>query len=210
MSHWITIGATVENEVVIASTDNIALEAITEKDFDIIVKTYGVSPVEYQLLIGKNYDYRIRYNNIRSIFLENYNRSDHLQELSSIYEKRLEILQSLRGRIEHALTKYKPLISQQLTIYQEKGREARDILENPLSKYIDSGFVKDFSLEMNLDIIAAAKLVDSKFKNWQEHLQKIERLRIRYFNAIKSAKTEDEFTQIKQGIDNDFFINMLM
>lgn len=208
---WIAIGATVDNIVIAAADDILLLEIAAELDFDVIVRVYGVTNQEYAELKNKNYNYKIKFNNIRSTYLEYVNNKDsRLQEMSNVYSKRIELLQSVRGRYEHASNKYKPLFPHQYEIYEQKYKEALDIINNENSIYRIDGYVKDYAAEKLMEIDIAASLIIAKYNNWHAYLRKIERLRLRHFALIKHAKTDNDFTSISSIIDNDFFINMLM
>ena len=207
---WIAIGATVENVVIAAHEEITLLETIAEHDFDVIVKIYGLSDGEYNEIKSGNYDYRIRFNNLRSVYLERIGRSEETKQLSRIYTKRIQQMVAMRGRYEHAFNKHRALLSQQYEIYESKAMEAKDIINNPNSAFFLDGYVKDYAEESNMDVLAAATLIWAKYTNWHEYLRKIERLRLRHFNALKTAKTDEDFLALAAQVDKDFFINMLM
>lgn len=207
---WIAIAATVDNIVIAAVDDVVLLEEVAEYDFDIIVKIYGVSDIEYSKLKDGNFSWQIKFNNLRSTYLEPINKSAYYQNLSRIYIKRLTQLSAARGRFEHAFNKHKVLLSQQYIIYDAKANEAKDILENPNSVYVSDGYVNDYAEEIGIDIKSAATLVLTKYISWHEHLRKLERLRLRHFKAIKTAISNEEFTFAEAALDKDFFINMLL
>jgi hypothetical protein len=207
---WIAIAATVDNIVISVSDDITLLREISDYDFDIIVKICGVSEKEYTDLKTGNLSWRVRFNNIRSTYLEPFEKTSHQKELSEIYKQRLLQIIGLRGRFEHALNKHKALLSQQFIIYESKVNEAKDILANQNSIYYNDGFVKDYSEESGLDIRTAASLIITKYNNWYEYLRKLERLRLRHFKLIKTAKTSYDFENASSLIDKDFFINMLL
>lgn len=207
---WIAIAATVENEVVAAHEEIVLLEEAAEEDFDVVVKIYGVTDDEHAALKSRSWNWRIRFNNLRSTYLEPVERSERARTLSEIYSKRLEMMSGLRGRFEHALNRHRPLLSQQLTIYEAKCAEAKHILTFSDSDHRDDGFIKDYADEVGIDVDAAAQLVALKHDGWYQHLRNIERLRIRHFSAIKRARTLEEFKDAEKAIDKDFFINMLL
>lgn len=207
---WIAIGATVENIVIAAHDDITLLETISEYDFNVIVKIYGLSDGEYNELKAGNFDYRIRFNNLRSVYLERTKRSQEAQQLSRIYIKRMQQMAAMRGRYEHAFNKHRALLSQQYEIYEAKAAEAKDIMTNQSSPFVSDGYVKDFAEETGMEILAAATLIWAKYSNWHEYLRKIERLRLRHFKALKKARTDEEFLELSAQVDKDFFINMLM
>lgn len=207
---WIAIGATVDNIVITVNDDIILVEEAADYDFDVIVKIYQVSDDEYKSLKNGNLSWRIRFKSLRETYLEPIVKSQNQLELTGAYARRINQLINVRGRFEHALNKHKPMLSQQLTIYEAKVLEAKEIVSDPSSKYVDDGFVKDYAEEKKLDIRTAATLIITKHENWYEHLRKIERLRLRHLTAIKKAKTSAEFAKVAADIDKDFFINMLL
>jgi hypothetical protein len=207
---WIAIAASVENEVVYAHDDVTVLEHISEYDFEIIVKIYGLTESEYDSLKRGEYSYRIRFNNLRSTYLEPFKRSANVEKQSRIYAARANQLTSAKGRFEHALNKHKSILSQQSWIYECKSNEASDILVDPNSPFRQDGFVFDYANEKNIDIDTAAKLVQTKYTGWYNYMRKIERLRVRHFDLIKRATTEHDFKSASDLLDKDLFINMLL
>lgn len=207
---WIAIAATVDNVVIAAIDDVVLLEEAADYDFDIIVKIYQVSDNEYNSLKTGNFSWRIRFKSLRETYLEPITKTQNQLELTATYSRRLTQLVNVRGRFEHALNKHKPMLSQQLTIYEAKLAEAKDIVANPHSQYMNDGFVRDYAEERGLDIKTASVLIITKHTNWYEHLRKIERLRLRHLTAIKKAKSSVDFAKVNAAIDKDFFTNMLL
>ena len=207
---WIAIAATAENDVIAAHDDIVMLETVSEYEFDAIVKVYGVSEDEYQNLKQGMYDYRIRFNNLRSTYLEPWTRDQHVQVLSRIYTARINAVNGIKGRLEHALNKHRTMLTHQTNVYEAKAREADHIQKNPDSPYRLDGFVSDYAEEKGLDIDTAAAIVSLKYNGWYQHMRKIDRLRLRHFNAIKLARTEEDFKSAAAALDKDLFINMLL
>lgn len=209
MSSWIAIAATIDNQVIIAHDEIVLLQEISEYDFDVTVKIYGVLPNEYNALKEGNFNFRIKFNSLRSTELIPIEKSEHAMSLTDIYKKRLHHIINVRGRFEHALNKHRPLLSnQQQLIYDEKVKEAEFIVKNKTYDY--DGFVSDYASEKGLDIPTAANYIITKHKGQVEYLRKIERLRIRHMTAFKKARTAKEFDLAQSAIDKDFFINMLL
>jgi len=207
---WIAIAATAENDVIAAHDDIVMLETVSEYEFNAIVKVYGVSEDEYQNLKQGLYDYRIRFNNLRSTYLEPWARDQHTQVLSRIYTARINAINGIKGRLEHALNKHRTMLTHQTNVYEAKAQEADHIQKNPDSPYRLDGFVSDYAEEKGLDIDTAAAIVSLKYNGWYQHMRKIERLRLRHFNAIKLARTEEDFRSAAAALDKDLFINMLL
>jgi len=208
---WIAIATTVENDVIIAHDDITVLEQIAEFDFDVIVKVYGISDDEYNELKCESYEYRIRFKNARSTYLESWTRDVRCHTLSSIYATRISAFYTMKGRFEHALNKHRTLLTHQTNVYEAKYKEALHIKEHASrSPYTLDGFVRDYAEEMNIDINTAASIIIMKYDGWYQHMRKIERLRIRHCRAIKIAKTIDDFKRASTALDKDLFINMLL
>jgi len=207
---WIAIAATAENDVIAAHDDITLLETVSEYEFDAIVKVYGLTEDEYQSLKLGNYDYRIRFNNLRSTYLEPWTRDQRTQILSRIYLARINAINGIKGRLEHALNKHRTLLTHQTNVYEAKAREADHIRKNVDSPYRMDGFICDYAEEKGLDIDTAAAIVSLKYNGWYEHMRKIERLRLRHFNAVKLARTEEDFKKAAADLDKDLFINMLL
>lgn len=207
---WIAIAATVENYIVAANDDLILLETAAEMDFDIIVRVYGVSDDEYSALKSKNLEFRLRFNNFRSTYLEPITRPKLIKDLSKTYDLRIQHMDRLKGRFEHALNRYRNFLSKQNIIYSQKVEEAQSILNDATSRYIDDGYVKDYSDDTGMDVFSAANLIVTKDQNRRDYLRKIERLRIKHFTAAKILTTAEEFDAAWTEVDRDFFVNMLM
>lgn len=209
MSSWIAIASTVDNQVIIAHDEIVLLQEISEYDFDVIVKIYGVVPSEYNALKDGKFDFRIKFNSLRSTELIETEKTEHANALTEIYRRRLHHIINVRGRFEHALNKHKSLLStQQQIIYNEKVKEAEEIINNQYTTY--DGFVSDYAAEKNMDLLSAANYIITKYNGHKEYLRKIERLRIRHMTAFKKAKTAKDFELAQSAIDKDFFINMLL
>jgi hypothetical protein len=205
----ITIATTVDNTVIYSSHNMILLREISELDFDVIVREYNMSGPQIDRL---HLAARLKINSITNIEVEAIDfLSPREKELQLIYMFRITLMENTIGRFEHALrSKHRYLISEQSRIYDAKYFEAKDILSNTYSSYAINGFVKDYAEELNLNIISAANIIISKFENEQEHLRKLERLRIRHINAIKRINSIDDHTKVKHQIDKDFLLNMLL
>jgi transposase-like protein len=207
---WIAIAATAENDVIAAHDDMVLLETVSEYDFDAIIKVYGVNEQEYQSLKQGSYNYRIRYNNLRSTYLEPWERDARIQRLSAIYTARINAINGIKGRVEHALNKHRTTITHQTNVYEAKAREAEHIRDNSWSPYRQDGFVRDYAEETGIDIDTAAAIVLMKYDGWYQYMRKIERMRLRHFNAVKIACTEDDFKAAAAALDKDLFTNMLL
>lgn len=204
---WIAIAATVDNLVIAANNDITVLEQISEMDFGTIVKIYGLSDGEISQLKNGNLDFRIRFNNLRSTYLEPFDRPQEIKDLSRIYAKRAEVFMSMKGRFEHALNKHRTVLSHQVEIYQMKYQEARDIAGG--GDVVD-GFVHDYATENGMELLDAANLIIAKHEDKYQHLRKIELLRLRHFRLLKMARSQEDFDHLAAELDKDFFINMLM
>lgn len=203
---WIAVAATIDNIILAVHDDILVLETIAEMDFGTIVKIYGLSDDEIRTLKSGNLEYRIRFNNLRSTYLEPFARPPESREMSEIYSRRAAAFISMRGRFEHALNKHRAVLSHMNQVYQFKHAEALEILQGRPT----DGFVSDYARELGMDTREAAALVIAKHDDMQQHLRKIELLRIRHFGRLKSAKTKADFDLLASEMDKDFFINMLM
>lgn len=205
----IAIASTIEN-IIIATSDNyILLKEIFEFNFDIIVKEYNLSDDNFNLL---SYPCRLKFNNIRDVIVEKITQfSQKDQELIHIYQYRKFLFDSTIGRYEHALrSKYRSLLTEQSRIYDAKFFEAEHIISFNDSPYRKNGFVKDYSEELSIEISVAANMIITKHNNEKEHLKKLERLRIRHFSAIKRIQSKYDYQTVKDQIDKDFLLNMLL
>ncbi len=207
---WIGIATTTDNHIVAANDDITLLELVSENEFDVVTRVYGVTDDEYAELKSGNYQFRLRYKNPRSVYLEPWERSQRAVTISDYYRIRLELITSIRGRYEHALGRFRTILSTQPWIYEKKAEEARSILTDPASPFVKDGFVADYAAETGIDSVVAAKIIDLKSRGLLDHLRKVERLRIRHFRLIKKAKNRDDALEILAEVDKDFYINMLL
>ena len=72
------------------------------------------------------------------------------------------------------------------------------------------GLVEDYAEETNLDLATAASLIINKYQNRVYTIRKLERLRIRFQNMIRSAKNKEEFAVVRARMDEDSFLSMMM
>lgn len=204
---WIAIAATVDNLIIAAHDDIVMLEQISAMDFGSIVKIYGLSDAELGHLRAGNLDFRIRFNNLRSTYLEPMTRPKEVVDLSLVYRRRAQMYAAMKGRFEHALNKHRSVLSHQMTVYHLKYIEACQILEG---RDVVDGWVNDHAEEHGMTRLESASLIVAKHNDMVQHLRKIERLRLRHFHRLKMAKTEEDFNLLSAEMDRDFFINMLM
>lgn len=70
--------------------------------------------------------------------------------------------------------------------------------------------VEDYAEETGLDLLTAASLIANKYQNRVQTIRKLERLRIRFQNMIRTAKNKEEFAVVRARMDEDSFLSMMM
>jgi len=206
---WLPVAATIENEVVYACEDMDELQWLTEPYFNVIPKIFAFSDDEISWLKGKNYDFRIRYNGHRAVYLESVKRKEETIQLSKLLTYKHKLYTLFKGRLEHGWHKAATLMPQLDLVYERKYQEALKVLDGDQFLARD-GLVADYALETGMKIEEAAMLIKVKHENAMTHARKLERLRIRHMAAIKKAKTLEDLEKIHAAIDKDLFTNMLL
>ena len=208
---WLCVAANIENEVVYACEDMEELQWLTEPYFNVIPKIFALKDEEIEWLRAGQFDFRIRYNGHRAVYLEKIERKDDTRQLSKLIMYKHKLFNLFRGRIEHGWHKAKSLMPELDLVYERKYKEALDILENKdTSIYYHDGLVADYALETGMKMEHAARLIKVKHENAMTHVRKLERLRIRHMTAIKRAKALEELEKVHGAIDKDLFTNMLL
>lgn len=208
---WLCVAANIENEVVYACRDMEELQWLTEPYFNVIPKIFSLNDEEIEWLNAGNYEFRIRYNGHRAVYLNGINRSEEAQKLSKLITYKHRLFTIFKGRINHGWYKVKSIMPELDLVYERKYKEAIDILElKNNSIYFSDGLVSDYALETEMKIEHAARLIKVKHENSLAHIRKLERLRLRHMNAIRKATTLEELEKANYAIDKDLFTNMLL
>ena len=207
---WLPVATTIENEIVYACDDMEELQWLTEPYFNVIPKIFSLTDIEINHLQNGNFNFRVRYNGHRNVYIEDVDRNEDTAKLSRLIMFKHRLLKLFKGRIEHGLHKSSSIMPFLDILYERKYNEAIDILSFPFSPYRQDGLVSDFALEVDMDIEHAARLIKVKHENAMSHARKLERLRLRHMRAIKKANTLEELEMIHAAIDKDLFTNMLL
>jgi hypothetical protein len=210
MMSWLPVATTIENEVVYACANMEELQWLTESYFNIIPKVFSLTEKEIQNLRARNFEFRIRYQGHRNVYLEEISRKTETIDLTKLIMMKHKLFLLFKGRLEHGWHKAKSLMPELDSIYKQKYKEAIDILAFRDSPFRQDGLVLDYALETGMDIEYAAKLIQVKHENAMTHSRKLERLRLRHMSAIKKANTLEELEIIHAAIDKDLFTNMLL
>lgn len=206
---WLPVAATVENEVVYSCHNMEDLQWLTEPYFNVIPKIFALTDSEIENLRNRHFDYRIRYQGHRNVYLEEINRKEETVQLTKLISMKHKLYNIFKGRLEHGWHKATSIMPQLDMVYERKYREAIDILAHGGWTSCD-GLVSDYASEKNIPIRDAAMLIKVKHENAMSHVRKLERLRIRHMNAIKKANSLEELEVIHAAIDKDLFTNMLL
>ena len=207
---WLPVATTIENEIVYSCQNMEDLQWLTEPYFNVIPKIFLLTDIEIENLRNRHFDFRIRYQGHRNVFLEEIDRKEDTVKLSKLIMMKHKLFHIFKGRLEHGWNKAKSLMPELDIVYERKYNEAVDILAFLDSPYRRDGLVLDYALEMNMPIEHAARLIQVKHENAMSHVRKLERLRLRHMSAIRKANTQEELEIIHAAIDKDLFTNMLL
>lgn len=205
--NWIALAASAENYL-LAWHENLALlESACLGEFRAICRVYSISDIEYEQLKNQNLDFSIKFSGPRTTELVGSKKPNDLELLSEILQTRVSLTNELHQRISHGYKRFATVVPWQQDAYRLKEQQAIAVLNGITS---DIGFVEDYAAEVNLDIEIAARMILTKAKNHNDLIRKLERLRIRHQEAIRSASTKIEFAQARARMDEDAFLSMLM
>lgn len=205
--NWIALATSAENYL-LAWHENLALlESACLGEFRAICRVYNVSDIEHEQLKNRNLDFSIKFSGPRTTELVGSKKPDDLKLLSEILQTRVSLIGELHQRIGHGYKRFTSVVPWQLDAYRLKEEQACAALNGNTSNI---GFVEDYAAEANLSIEVAARMILTKSKNHNDLIRKLERLRIRHQEAIRSASTKLEFAQVRACMDEDAFLSMLM
>jgi hypothetical protein len=204
---WLALACTAENEVLAWSENLSTLESACEGEFRAICRIYGVDDLQAQQLRRFNLDFKLKFNGPRVTTLVPYRKDLEVMALSNALQVKVGLISELNQRIAHGFKRFTPVVEWQVEAYEEKYREALNVLEG-LEK--DAGMVKDYAEEAGLTIDVAASIIVNKYHDRKFLIRKLERLRIRHQLAIRNAKNKEEFAQCRAAMEEDSFLSMMM
>ena len=204
---WLALACTAENEVLAWSENLSTLESACQGEFRAICRIYGVEDLQAQQLRQMNLDFKLKFNGPRITTLIPYRKDLELMSLSNALQTRVGLIAELNQRIAHGFKRFSPLVEWQVEAYEEKYRQAVGVLNGDTTNV---GMVTDYAEEAGLDIDVAVGIIVNKYQNRKFLIRKLERLRIRHQQAIRKAKSKEEFSKCRAAMEEDSFLSMMM
>lgn len=205
--HWLALACTAENEVLAWATDMPVLEAACLGEFQAICRIYGVSDLHASQLQKNNLDFKLKFDGPRNTEFLAHRKSMEATILSHQLQARVNLVIELQQRLAHGFKRFEHRFEWQHEAYEEKYRQAENVF-NGLTE--DVGMIQDYAEESGLTINVAAGLIINKYHNRKFLIRKLERLRIRFQNMIRTAKNKEEFAVVRARMDEDSFLSMMM
>lgn len=205
--NWIALACSAENHVLAWNESLALLESACASEFRAICRVYGVDDIEYQQLKNGNLDFRVKFSGPRNTELVGSKKTNDLESLSQLLQARVNMLSELHQRLAHGYKRFANVVSWQDTAYLLKKGQAYAVLGGVRN---DIGFVEDYAEEAKLDLEVAARMIIVKSTNQEALIRKLERLRIRHQEAIRSASNKLELSKARAAMDEDAFLSMLM
>ena len=205
---WLALACNAENEILAWHEDLSLLESACSGDFRAICRIYGIDDLFAEQIKQGNLDLRLQFNGPRNTDCIGHKKDNTMSALSEILTMRVAYMSELHQRIGHGYKRFIPVVDWQLESYEEKYRQALEVLNDPTTS--EAGMVEDYAEESGLPLNVAAGIIINKYKNRKALIRKLERLRTRHQIAIRKATTKEEFLQIRASMEEDSFLSMLM
>lgn len=113
-------------------------------------------------------------------------------ELSNLYRMKLTAAFKVMDLLRYHRLKYLSSFEFHGMIYEEKARQARDLLETQEVDEQKHSYVTSYAKVSDLTPLAAARLIKLKHEMFHQEMALNEALRIKYFNIIKRSSDPDE------------------
>lgn len=205
--HWLALACTAENEVLAWATDMSVLEAACLGEFQAICRIYGVSDLHASQLRQGNMDFKLKFDGPRNTEFVAHRKNMEATILSHQLQARVNLMTELQQRLAHGFKRFEQRFTWQHEAYELKYQQALDVIKGLTE---DVGLVEDYAEESGLTINVAAGLIVNKYHNRKFLIRKLERLRIRFQNMIRTAKNKEEFAVVRARMDEDSFLSMMM
>jgi hypothetical protein len=205
--HWLALACTAENEVLAWATDMPVLEAACLGEFQAICRIYGVSDLHASQLQKNNLDFKLKFDGPRNTEFLAHRKNMEATILSHQLQARVNLVIELQQRLAHGFKRFEHRFEWQHEAYEEKYRQAVNVIAGSNN---DVGMVEDYAVELGLAVDVAAGLIVNKYNNRKFLIRKLERLRIRFQNMIRTAKNKEEFAVVRARMDEDSFLSMMM
>jgi hypothetical protein len=207
--HWLALACTAENEVLAWATDMPVLEAACLGEFQAICRIYGVSDLHASQLQKNNLDFKLKFDGPRNTEFLAHRKSMEATILSHQLQARVNLMSELQQRLGHGFKRFEYRFTWQHEAYELKYQQALNVLADNYN----SGpreMVADYAEETGLALETAASLIVNKYQNRVYTIRKLERLRIRFQNMIRTANNKEEFAVVQARMDEDSFLSMMM
>lgn len=205
--HWLALACTAENEVLAWSTNLSALESACLGEFQAICRIYGVSDLHASQLQKNNLDFKLKFDGPRNTEFLAHRKSMEATIISHQLQARVNLVVELQQRLAHGFKRFEQQFEWQHEAYELKYRQANSVLAG---LFHDVGMVEDYATELGLTVDVAAGLIINKYNNRTFLIRKLERLRIRFQNMIRTASNKEEFAVVRARMDEDSFLSMMM
>lgn len=205
---WLALACTAENELLAWSQNLSNLESACLGEFRAISRIYAVEGIHAQQLRNNNLDFKLKFDGPRNTILVPFKKELSLQALSLQLQNRVGLISELNQRLAHGFKRFSPQVEWQLEAYKEKYYQALRAMQDVSSD--DIGMVQDYAEESNLAVQIAAGIIINKYENRIALIRKLERLRIRHQNTIRSATTKEHFAKCRSAMEEDSFLSMMM
>ena len=205
--NWLALACTAENEVLAWSTDLSVLESACLGEFQAICRIYGVADLQASQLKQGNMDFKLKFDGPRNTEFLAYRKPMEATILSHQLQARVNLMSELQQRLSHGFKRFEQRFTWQHEAYELKYQQALNVT---LGLGGQHGLVEDYAEETNLDLETAAHFIINKYQNRVQTIRKLERLRIRFQNMIRTAKNKEEFALVRARMDEDSFLSMMM
>jgi hypothetical protein len=205
--HWLALACTAENEVLAWANDLPVLESACLGEFQAICRIYGVSDLHANQLQKNNLDFKLKFDGPRNTDFLAHRKSMESTILSHQLQARVNLMVELQQRLAHGFKRFEYRYTWQHEAYELKYQQALNVT---LGLDGQHGLVEDYAEETKLDLLTAANLIVNKYQNRVQTIRKLERLRIRFQNMIRTAKNKEEFAVVRARMDEDSFLSMMM
>jgi hypothetical protein len=206
---WLALACTAENEILAWSTELSTLESACLGEFQAICRVYGVQDLHANQLKQFNLDFKLKFDGPRNTEFVAHRKSMETSILSQQLQSRVGLMVELQQRLSHGFKRFQVQYPWQQEAYFLKYQQALNVLAVDYNNG-PRELIEDYAEEAGLDVFTAASLIANKYENRVTTIRKLERLRIRFQRAIRSAKNKEEFAQVRAQMDEDSFLSMMM
>lgn len=212
--HWVALAATADNQVLAWHSELNILESACQGTSRAICKVYGISGVERAELEKGNTNFLIKFSGPRNTSLVGHNKQPDLENFAKLLQVKVNFMWELHQRIMHGYKRYVNCVPWQDIAYRYKKQDAERFLEDHELQLGLSNeeypFVRDYANSVGISMLSSARLIKTKADNEKYLIRKLEEIRTRHQHKIRNAETWEDLKAIREEMDKDSFISMLM